>query len=56
MDIGGELFYSQVNRGEMYFEAKRTVLIAIIDYSLELTREIKKIEIAKNSSYFLNKC
>lgn len=28
----------------MYFEAKRTVLIAIIDYSLELTREIKKIE------------
>ena len=31
----------------MYFEAKRTVLIAIIDYSLELTREIKKIEIAK---------
>ena len=39
-----KLFYSQVNRGEMYFEAKRTVLIAIIDYSLELTREIKKIE------------
>ena len=42
-----ELFYSQVNRGEKYFEAKRTVLIAIIDYSLELTREIEKIEIAK---------
>ena len=39
-----ELFYSQVNRGEKYFEAKRTVLIAIIDFSLELTREIKKIE------------
>ena len=27
----------------MYFEAKRTVLIAIIDYSLELTREIKNL-------------
>ena len=38
------LYQAQVKRGKDYSDAKRVVLIAILDYNLELTKEIKEIE------------
>ncbi len=39
-----KLYQAQIKRGSNYLEAKRVVLIAIIDYPLELTKEIKEME------------
>lgn len=39
-----KLYQSQMKRGSDYLEAKRVVLIAIIDYPFELTKEIKEME------------
>ena len=38
------LYQAQIKRGKDYSDAKRVVLIAILDYNLELTKEIKEIE------------
>lgn len=39
-----KLYQSQMKRRSDYLEAKRVVLIAIIDYPFELTKEIKEME------------
>ncbi len=39
-----KLYQSQIKRGSNYLEAKRVVLIAIIDYPFELTEKIKEME------------
>ena len=38
------LYQAQIKRGRDYTEAKRIVLIAILDYKLDLTKNIKEIE------------
>ena len=37
-----------IEKGEDYLNAKRVVIIAIIDYQLELTNEIKEMETVWN--------
>ena len=39
-----KLYYNEVKRGDDYKKAKRVVMIAILDYDLELTQEIKGME------------
>lgn len=38
------LYTMKINKGINYSEAQRVVIIAIIDYNLDLTKEIKKME------------
>ena len=38
------MYEQQVKRGQDYSEVKRVVLIAIIDYKLDLTKDIKEME------------
>ena len=39
-----KLYYNEVKRGDDYKKDKRVVMIAILDYDLELTQEIKGME------------
>ena len=39
-----KLYQLQIKRGGNYLDAKRVVLIAIIDYPFDLTKEIKEME------------
>lgn len=39
-----KLYSSQIKRGEDYKEAKRIILVAILDYEFELTKDIKTFE------------
>ncbi len=39
-----KLYSSQIRKGQRYNNSKRIVIIAIIDYELELTKEINKME------------
>ena len=38
------LYTMKINKGTNYSEAQRVVIIAIIDYNLDLTKQIKKME------------
>ena len=38
-----KLYISQIKIGDRYKESKRTVIIAIIDYDLEITKDIEKM-------------
>ena len=39
-----KLYTNQIKKGNMYRDSKRVVIIAIIDYELELTKKINKME------------
>lgn len=39
-----KMYSSQINRGNKYYKLKRVVLIAIIDFKLEQTKEFKEME------------
>ena len=39
-----KLFYNEVKKGDDYKKAKRVVMVAILDYDLDLTKEIKRME------------
>ena len=39
-----KLYSNEVKKGEDYIEAKRVVIIAILDYNLDLTKEVKRME------------
>lgn len=39
-----KLYSNEVKKGKDYIEAKRVVIIAILDYNLDLTKEIKRME------------
>ena len=39
-----KLYYNEVKKGDDYKKAKRVVMVAILDYDLDLTKEIKKME------------
>ena len=39
-----KLYLSSLNRGQDYTNSKRVVIIAIIDYEIDITREIKEME------------
>lgn len=43
-----KLYASTIDKGEDYIDAKRVVIIAIIDYELDLTKEIKEMETVWN--------
>ena len=43
-----KLYSNTIEKGEDYLNAKRVVIIAIIDYQLELTNEIKEMETVWN--------
>ena len=38
------LYTNEIKKGEDYRQAKRVVVIAILDYNLDLTKEIKRME------------
>ena len=39
-----KLYYNEVKKGDDYKKAKRVVMVAILDYDLDLTKEIKRME------------
>ena len=39
-----KLYYNEIKKGDDYKRAKRVVMVAILDYNLDLTKEIKKME------------
>ena len=39
-----KLYYNEVKKGDDYKKAKRVVMVAILDYDLDLTKEIKNME------------
>ncbi len=39
-----KLYVSTIKKGQDYLSAQRVVIIAIIDYDLDLTKEIKEME------------
>ena len=39
-----KLYYNEVKKGDDYKKAKRVVMVAILDYDLELTKDIKRME------------
>ena len=43
-----KLYASTIDKGEDYIDAKKVVIIAIIDYDLDLTKEIKEMETVWN--------
>lgn len=43
-----KLYISTIEKGKDYLSAKRVVIIAIIDYQLELTKQMKKMETVWN--------
>lgn len=47
------LYAGQAKRGSNYDECKRVVIIAIIDYELDLTKDIKKWKLS--GSYWKQK-
>ena len=39
-----KLYYNEVKKGDDYKKAKRVVMVAILDYDLDLTKEVKRME------------
>ena len=39
-----KIYYNEVKKGDDYKKAKRVVMVAILDYDLDLTKEIKRME------------
>ena len=39
-----KLYSNEINRGDDYKKAKRVIMVAILDYNLDLTKEINKME------------
>ena len=39
-----KLYYNEVKKGDDYKKAKRVVMVAILDYDFNLTKEIKRME------------